>query len=205
MIDLQKFCATDTDPRPHIRKPTRCADGIVATNGQILICVPDDGRECDSTKDTIAAQVAKFHHGLMGEDERRWFDVTAIALPPKVICTYCGGKGYSYQVDCEDCDGDGEFDHGQHTYCCKECDGEGSIKTSAASDGAKKYTCAHCAGTGEDFQAVFVGGTHFRRRYLAMLADLPGCRIGLSVEEPGTAVYRFDGGWGALMPCRGAA
>ena len=51
--DLQKFCATDTDPRAHIRKPTRCAEGIVATNGQILICVPDDGRECDSTKDTI--------------------------------------------------------------------------------------------------------------------------------------------------------
>lgn len=49
MIDLQKFCATDTDPRPHIRRPTRCAEGIVATNGQILICVPDDGRECDST------------------------------------------------------------------------------------------------------------------------------------------------------------
>lgn len=200
MIDLQKFCATDTDPSPHMRKPSRCADGIVATNGRILICVPDDGRQAEAAKESLAKSFANFKAGLT-DPSRFWVDATTIQLPPAVKCGHCHGTGHSYQVKCEDCDGEGEFDHGLHTYECKECGGDGFIKTSPHSDGAKKVECYECDGTGEGFQAVPAGQAHFQRRYLHLIQQLPNCRLG-TMGGTGTALFTFDGGWGALMPVR---
>jgi hypothetical protein len=40
--------------------------------------------------------------------------------------TYTLGKNTT--IDCQSCDGDGEFEHYGHYYECKKCDGEGYIE-----------------------------------------------------------------------------
>lgn len=196
-IDLQKFCATN-DPRPYLLAPWRCAEGVGATNGHILICVSDDGGQYADVKDNIAPVVSKFKAGL-SDPARLWFDAASLVLPEPVKCRHCDGTGYTYEDDCDECDGEGEFMHGSHFYDCKECDGSGKIDGHGSGE---KKSCWSCSGTGEGFAAVKVGQATLQRKYLSMLAHLPGCRIG-TLGANDAAVFTFDGGFGAVMCCRG--
>lgn len=200
MIDFKKYCATSGDIRNHLQTPTRCAEGIIATNGHILICVPDDGQEhYPATKESIAETVAKFK-STIGDPDRQWVYAKAIHLPEPIKCRHCDGVGYTYETDCEDCDGDGEFEYGSHTYECKNCEGSGKIESHKGSP-EHKQECYSCDGTGQGFQAVAVGRTFLQRRYLAMLAELPECRLG-TIGYSEAVAFTFDGGWGMVMPCR---
>lgn len=103
MIDLTKF-SSPTDPREYLRTPFRCSEGIDASNGHILVCVVDDGGDHPAGPKTMNEVVTKFrmHTGELGRD---WFDMRTIALPDRVPCTRCGGRGYEHQEDCDECDG----------------------------------------------------------------------------------------------------
>lgn len=198
-INITRFCANSDDPREYLRTPFRCPEGITATNGHILICMDDDGGKHPDAVENTKGYVAKFK-AYIDDPKRSWMDAASIALPEAKPCMACNGKGYVHEEDCDDCDGEGEFQHGSHWYDCKECDGNGKVLAGAGS--GSKTPCHTCSGSGEDFQTVVVGGSAFQRKYLAMIGGLPECRLGLPEDPLGTAVFTFTGGFGAIMPCR---
>lgn len=199
MIDLKKFCATSDDPREYIRTPFRSPEGIVATNGHIMICIDDDGGEYQDAVENTKSYAAKFK-AYIKDQKRAWIDAASVTLPEAKPCLACDGKGYVHEEDCDDCDGEGEFQHGSHWYDCKECNGNGKVLAGAGS--GSKTTCYKCDGYGEEFQPVRVNHTAFQRKYLALIACLPDCRLGLPAEPLETTVFTFTGGWGSIMPVR---
>lgn len=90
------------------------------------------------------------------------------------------------QVDCLSCDGRGR----EHE--CPRC----------------KCQCEECGGTGKNMlhpkiSTTLRGGT-FDLRYVAMVLDLPNVELMTNkadAEKP--MLFKFDGGYGALMPMRG--
>jgi hypothetical protein len=198
-MDITKFCATDADYREHLRTPFHCSEGIAAANGHVFVCIPDDGGSYPAVVDSMKGSAAKFK-AYIGDAGRQWFDAASIQLPERVACPHCDGVGHLYEEDCDDCDGEGSFQHGSHWYNCKECEGSGKVKTTTS--GGKKETCWSCGGTGEGYKAVLVGGSYIQRRYLVQLAELPGCRLGV-LGGLDAVSFTFDGGWGVVMPCRG--
>lgn len=199
-IDLQKFCAGGDDQRTHLRQPWRAPVGIVATDGAVLIVVSETTGDVAEYRPGVHPNVSKMlnDNPVSGP----WIALDSIELPPKTVCVRCNGGGQLWTLECPDCGGDGEFDHGSHNYTCRECNGAGVMRDSSPFDGAYPGTCQDCRGDGAAIQPVELpGGTCFQRRYLALLADLPGCEI----APPSTwkaARFRFDGGEGLLMPCR---
>lgn len=192
MIDLKPFCASADDMRTYLHAPWRTVDGIVATNGHIIICVPDEGGdypgEPKTIKNVVASLTKKYPAG-------EFLDLKSITLPPKIICETCKGTGHYRIIDCEDCDGDGEFYHGNHYYHCKECDGEGSVRAAVG----RPEQCDDCGGMGEKSTIIDVGSSSYQRKYLAQLQALPNCRIS-PIKNSGSR-FEFDGGFGWLMPC----
>lgn len=198
-IDLQKFCAGDTDPRTHLRQPWRDPVGIVATDGAVLIVVRETTGGVAEYRPGTHPKVSKMLNDNPASSP--WIALAGIELPPKTLCGRCNGGGTLWVLECDECDG-GEFEHGSHTYTCRECNGAGERRRlTHPFDGAHPETCWYCRGDGGAIQPVELpGGTCFQRRYLALLADLPGCEI----APPSTwkaARFRFDGGEGLLMPC----
>jgi hypothetical protein len=201
-LDLTPFLATEADDREYLRAPWRCTDGVVATNGHVLVCVADDGGQYADAPNGMSESVARFR-AYLDEPDRVWTDVASIHLPTIPVCSVCKGVGHTHYVDCDECDGKGEFKNGSHTYECKECNGEGRIRTSRLSDGAKQRPCYACDGSGQGFLIVKVNGVALQAKYLHRLKALPGCSIGTRPSQPlDTVVFRFDGGFGAIMPCR---
>ena len=51
MIDLQRFCANESDPRPYLRAPFKRGSWVYATNGHVCVRVPaatmPAATECD--------------------------------------------------------------------------------------------------------------------------------------------------------------
>lgn len=196
-IDLNKFCAGSDDLREILRKPMRSRHGIFATNGHLMVCLPDDGGEHVTAPELYEKFIDK-NRFLMLDAANKWLAVSGITLPERIDCMRCNGAGQLHKKECLTCDGDGEFEHDGHTYDCKTCDGEGYIETEPGS--GKSSACHACGGTGEGHQRVEVGGTFYARKYLAWLADLPGCQL-VPMGSGQTALVQFEGGFGFLMPC----
>lgn len=182
------------------RKPIRRDGYLYATNGWIAIRIADDAaiEASDTEKSPNLARV--FEHG----------DVEfhpLPALPDAIKCPQCNGTGKEYLEDCEDCDGDGDFIHGNHRYDCKECNGDGKVKASAET--TEPTPCHHCNGSGEadprdGSQPIKIGGLHFQPYLLRMIAGLPNARIEHVTPPDATTLpaahFVFDGGEGAVMP-----
>ena len=67
-----------------------------------------------------------------------------------------------------------------------------------------EHGCSECDnGFVEKIKSVDVGGIPFQRKYLALLAALPNCRI--SPDGQNAAWFKFDGGDGLIMPMRCSA
>jgi hypothetical protein len=198
MIDITKFCAV-SDVRSYLTKPWRCAEGVAASNGHILVLVPDDGGDYAAEPESMAGKIAQFETDYPGGAE--WLDAASLAIPEGKKCWDCGGSGHVYERECDECDGDGEFEHGSHTYECKECDGSGSITSKRAFADAEKQACYRCNGTGHEFLAAPIGNTFAQSRYITLLATLPNCRVAPDGNK--AMPFVFDGGRGWLMPCRG--
>jgi hypothetical protein len=196
-IDLQKFCAGGDDQRTHLRQPWRAPVGIVATDGAVLIVVRETTGDVPEYRPGTHPNVSKMLNDNPASSP--WIALDSIELPPKTVCGRCNGGGTLWVRECDECDG-GEFEHGSHTYTCRNCSGFGARRLSQPFDGAHPETCRGCRGDGAAIQPVELpGGTCFQRRYLALLAELPGCEIAPSGRQ--AARFRFDGGEGLLMPC----
>lgn len=190
---LGSFCATG-DVRDYLCYPNRIGAHVYATNGYIAIRVPDDGsleaRECDKLNSLPAlfdAPVVEF--------------IDMPALPAPIMCKTCAGSGREHKEPCDDCDGEGEFEHGSHTYNCKRCDGAGKVQ-SIFRDGVGA-PCEDCGGTGYDkSQIASVGSSTYMRNLLEKIAGLPGLRIQHHTDGCHAARFIFDGGEGVVLPRR---
>lgn len=76
---------------------------------------------------------------------------------------------------------------------CPLCDGSGRDEDDA---------CWDCDGGGEDVRAATdIGDARFANHYLRRLAKLPGIAF-CARPDPLPGAFRFDGGYGLLMPVR---
>ena len=110
-IDIKKFCGHRGHSLQHL---IRCTHGIVATDGSILICVPDDGREAAEDEQQITYAVNKWKMEIENAN-RKWHDMCNINLPAPLPCEFCSGNGYNFALACLDCEGDGAFEHGSES------------------------------------------------------------------------------------------
>ena len=166
MLELLKKFVSHGDPRKYMRSPFNRGEWTYAANGHIAVRVPKiDGVEILPDKHAPK---------LEGLFESAFFDayIALPTLPPQEECSMCNGTGIAYE--CEECDGDGEFENGSHTYTCKECDGSAQV----AYSGGIAVSCRHCGGTGAKRNAPMkVGGSHFDLFYLHLINGLPGGEI----------------------------
>jgi hypothetical protein len=192
---LRKFCAVN-DIRYYLLNPIRRDGFLYATNGHIAVCIPDNP-EIDASNDETRPDFSFIHKAMAEITE---FNPVSVEMPPPATCPTCGGAGF--RVECPDCDGDGTFYHGDHEYDCKNCDGDGTLPADEGEKGT--VPCSHCDSTGHDpFQTVRIGNSPFARRYVSMLKELPNAVIWTNPEkELASAFFKFDGGFGVVMPCR---
>lgn len=204
---LGRYCLKDQDTiRPWMLRPLRYPTPgdrygslLWASNSHILICMPDDpGIEAQEI-----AEAAKILPFLRQCEDR--YDVDFQPLPVIDLgrpCIYCHGIGRAHR--CDTCphhprlrQRDGDCDD------IEGCWGDGFLP---AADGATE--CPDCGGSGVDHrqsQQIGSDGQHYAVRYLTHIATLPGIRFAPGVPTDDathipTAYFRFDGGWGALMP-----
>ena len=205
MIDFTQFCANENETRAHLQKPWRSAGGIVYCNGQILVCVPDDGLEYATEPKGMANNLGRFASESPATGES--VDMQALVLPAARMCPDCNGEGYLWVLPCESCEGKGTFWHFEKEYECRDCEGDGYASLSQLTDhsgnkSAKRQKCSECNGSGDWSRSVPLGNAFFARHYLAMIAALPGCKLWPNGKTKGSA-FTFEGGYGWLMP-RGA-
>jgi len=197
-MDLNSFCARQHDPRPHLHTPMRVGNLVVATNGHILIALPDMVSEFPEAPAEFGTKVTSMlaQEAPAGEP----VPLATIDLPERTDCPDCGGDGFLILAPCPECEGKGDFWHGTNLYECKECFGNGTVPAAIGDPGAKREICVLCDGDGAGHQAVEVNGVLLQRRYLALLKALPGCTVAPNGDM--AAHFRFDAGHGLLMPCR---
>ena len=191
MLELLKKFVSRDDPRKYMRSPFTRGEWTYAAIGHIAVRVPKiDGVEILPDKHAPK---------LEGLFESACFDacVALPPLPPQEKCQMCNGTGIAYE--CEECDGDGEFEHGSHTYTCEECGGSGQVEYGEKSEVA----CRSCGGTGVTrYKPMKVGGSHFDLFYLHLINGLPGAKFSPGAGQMDMARFVFDGGEGILMPMK---
>lgn len=194
-IDIERFAGVD-DFREYLNAPWRRDGKLYATNGHIMVEIPDDGREA-APFDKHPDCAGLFDKHTPGE----FFSMPE--LPPAQSCRACEGKGVCFRSICADCDGNGEFWRGVHEYSCKQCDGEG-YWTRELLDGEKASRCPTCDGFGEECGYSLVtkaGSMHFANRLLRVVSTLPGVEIANTTnDKKGGLWFRFEGGRGLVMP-----
>ena len=191
MLELLKKFVSQDDPRKYMRSPFTRGEWTYATNGHIAVRVPKiDGVEILPEKHIPALESLFQSVGGNGFIALPW-------MPPLEECLLCSGTGIAYE--CPECDGEGEFEHGTHSYCCKECGGSGQVEYGSAGVSA----CRHCGGTGAKRNApAKVGGSHFDLFYLHLINGLPEAKFSPGGDRMDMARFVFDGGEGILMPMR---
>jgi hypothetical protein len=188
MIDLTKFC------KPHHRyfgEPWSSGEYSYATDGAIAIRIP---------KIDIKEKPKHLDVDSVIEEAKEKASQDWVVPPPVKIkqskCYVCDGDGYLYM--CITCNGDG----------CHDCDNVGCLtKTDWISTFGKadinefKVPCPDCEGTGIEleYSRVTIHGTAFDGKYIKLIDELPNSQISVCSE---IALFRFDGGEGALMPIR---
>jgi hypothetical protein len=81
---------------------------------------------------------------------------------------------------------------------CRACNGDGLDHDDGTDRG-----CWYCNGYGvKEYVEAYVGGICFDARYLRLIGSLPGAEIAVGPDYGTPALFRFDGGKGALMPMR---
>lgn len=202
MIDLKQFCGPQDDTRPYLRVPfTFEGDTYVyATDGYIAVRVLKsngyEGEIFDSIPLSTAGMRCIFDHNAA-----EYTAPIPVSAPERLPCDSCGQTGKikaPATYECGDCDGDGEFQHGNHRYSCKECDGDGKVKSKFDTVLAD---CEKCQGTGQNYGVVKFGHAFFSGKYVAKIAALPNAKIQVR-DAFKNAHFTFDDGEGVVMPVR---
>lgn len=203
MIDIKSFCAIG-DIRDVLNAPFIFEDKMIASNGRIMIAMPNDGNN-------------EYQHCPQDFNVKRLLDImespsewtacnkSEIVFPEKVVCAECIGSGKSERKECEECDGEGEVDleNDYSTYCgieCKSCDGDGYILKKSTDK-----TCLECAGTGKVDQymsAVEILGLKIRVKYLRLIIDEENLEFAVDDKKDKLIFRCGDGITGAIMAIR---
>lgn len=188
-INLAPFCGHD-DARPWMNAPIVFEGWTVATDGHIMVAVPDGVASmpapADSPKVPDGVNFAKLIsaasiHAQDGELAR----VRAIDMLANLqTCILCEGRRVVHEVDCDECEG-GYFNHGSHEYECKACEGSGVLD---ADESDHSKPCHDCRATGRSSRTHTPGiGTDrysVAAAYTAMLAEhLPDAEIAVAPDE----------------------
>lgn len=190
---LSKFhCVADI--RVHLNLPARDEGKLYVSNGEILIVIDDDPGVFVLVDSPLPAMAKKVLFPINRRDN--WISVD-MPLPPSIPCFVCGGIGKL--TVCERCHGEGVVDSDDETeeVPCPKCLGR------AEWPDANGKACWKCDGSGEGILAIPVANTHFQRRYLSLLQDLPGpVTLSVGAIHSDVAFFGFADGYGALMPVR---
>lgn len=205
-IDLAPFCGK-YDPRAYMHEPFNVAGGTGASNGHILAWLseasfggPLGPKESESIERLIVQAKAD-----AVDPNAQWIAVDTIRTSSRK-CAQCEGTGVVQVIECEDCDGDGYFQHGSHDYDCKECNGVGHKNETGIGE-----RCDECGGSGksEVGQPSSYGvprqldgrGFTVQSHFISQMRKLPGCKIKRYDSHQTTGLtFVFDGGVGVVMP-----
>ena len=191
---LMKFC-NPNDIRHYCAAPQLMPDGrVCATNGHIFILAEkyDGGAVCPAIPENIGATVLK-NVAAIG-DAKDWASIESLGIVLDK-CGECHGVGTVTSHECDDCDGRGEFAHGNHDYECAECDGTGRVRHKVPT------TCDVCRGTGHAATPIPIAGMNdgvgVDGKYLSMFpAGAEYC------GDQSHVLVRGDGFVGAVMGYR---
>lgn len=101
MIDIKKFCAQG-DIRDVLNAPFLFDNKIVASNGHIMVMMPNDGKnEYQQLADSNFNPKRLID---IIESTPKWtaFNKSEIVFPEKVVCVVCNGLGKSEKKECEE-------------------------------------------------------------------------------------------------------
>lgn len=206
IIDLAPFCGKN-DPRAYMHEPFNVAGGTGASNGHILAWLPETSfgkplgpKESESIERLIVRAKAD-----AVDPAAQWIAVDTIRTSSHK-CAQCEGTGVVQVIECEDCDGDGYFQHGSHDYDCKECNGVGHKNETGIGE-----RCDECGGSGKSevrrpssfgVPSQFAGqGFTIQSHFISRMRKLPGCKIKRYDSYQNTGLtFVFDGGVGIVMP-----
>jgi hypothetical protein len=193
---LLAFC--DRQETSAMYDPRRFGPRVYATNRICMLRIPlqDDHPDLAAHQPIKEQNLEKWDLIIDSARERAAAYLRLPELPAPIPCYFCSGTGNVGA--CPHCDL-GLFEHGGNDYECLNCRGAGQSKHI---DGDQ--VCHQCGGLGEDpEQFVTLGSTIFTRRYLALIAALPGIRIAEPIEALDAPVYFSSTiGDGVIMPCR---
>ena len=192
---LSKF-VNPNDPRPYIQHPIANDGFLWATNGHMAVRIPYDGAECtlELCEDLSILPEMKRYFSIVPWLGGKFQPIQETIEERK--CMQCDDKGLMPEIvsgTCSDCDGEGNFYHGVHSYECKECNGTG-ITYKATIETVK---CDNCSGTGV-IHSTIVGGLYFNQDYIDTIKAMPGA-VMWTPDKPGLCAFRFDGGSGVIM------
>jgi len=186
-MNLLDFCNKD-DPRPYVNKPIRSNGFLYATNGHLFVRVNDDESvECaDWHVDGICRALDEH---IRCSNLENMVDFSLLNIPEPKKCN-CGDLDFQ-DVDCDDCEGVGNFNHGEHEYECKECDGTGKVSV-------KAMPCQTCNNTHTLPDFVKIGENSFNAKYIRLIATLPSVKIS-TIPVANQHGFVFDGGQGGVV------
>ena len=177
MINLQRYCANDSDPREYLWRPWRAGEFVYATNGHLAVRVPAADLPDAAENSKAPKSIADLFAGAFDGREAR--DFRAMPELPKLIkCLDCKGAG---RLECA------HGAEGSREQACESCLGLGY----------QNRVNGHTK----------IGDAFYSDVYLHMLGELPQCRVcpGEPASrawepKPQPAAFAFDGGQAILMP-----
>jgi hypothetical protein len=144
-IDLRRFCGPN-GAREFLRQPWAEDGHAFASNGYIGIMVRDGTAEkMPLPGGQMPGKIPAIIASTSGHDTELTIVLPTSADKP---CRVCDGSGSVLGHECEDCEGEGDLWHGNHTYECRGCDGLGRITQPAQPGAPGAAACTNCMGTG---------------------------------------------------------
>lgn len=214
-LNLAAFCGQH-DIRGWMNQPIIVDDYMVATNGHILVAMPLSAGSGQGPNPKWSVPEGTLAHlrGIIAAAqadslEARLRVQAHDVLPRLPACAHCAGTGVVYEVDCDECDGVGTFDHGSHEYSCKHCNATGRLD--AFSDQGNERPCPECegmkVGNGRTTTpGIGQGQLHLATLYAALICThIPDAEIcAVPSGDKGIIYFRSatDNVFGAVMPIK---
>jgi hypothetical protein len=172
-MDLLQFCGL-FDHRAHLNTPFNFEGRTIASNGHILISIPQEEGH-PKIVDHLIAPVSK----ILDQDGFKFQPIQDIEFPDPLICSACDGGGKAEFEECKECRGCGsaEASNDYHTYdvLCRSCDGNGYIVFSS-----KDMDCRLCNGRGNIYnrsEYIYLCGVKLDPNYAKQVVDIEGVQV----------------------------